>query len=254
MEIGPRYEALTLFVQRIAARSPISDTERALMLALPGTPQNVGARRDFVRLGEELHHACLVTRGIVARFAQLDDGSRQIIGFHIPGDMVDLYSLMLPRAVSQIEALTPSGILKIPHKVLRDLAFEHHGIASALWRDCVVDGQIVAQWLVNLGRRNARARMAHLLCEMALRFDQIGLLKQDMFPFSVTQEQLGEALGLTSVHVNRSLKVLREEGLVRLDRVHATILDWPGLRAVAEFDPEYLYLPEAANSAVLSGM
>ena len=98
MEIGPRYAALALFAKRIESRSAISPEERAALLALPGTAHSVSAHHDFVRLGEELHHACLVTEGVVARFGQLEDGSRQIVGLHIPGDMVDLYSVMLPRA------------------------------------------------------------------------------------------------------------------------------------------------------------
>lgn len=253
MEAGRRSEALGLFVQRIAARSVIDETERDALRSLPGMPRAVGARRDFVRLGEELDHSCLVSEGIVARFAQLDDGSRQITGFHIPGDMADLYSLMLPRAPTQLEALTPAGILRIPHRALREVADAHRGIAAALWRDCVIDGQIMAQWLVNLGRRDARARSAHLICEMAVRFAQIGRLRQGAFPFSVTQEQLGEALGMTSVHVNRSVRVLREEGLVSFTRVHAQILDWKGLQVAAEFDPAYLHLPPVADEAAHAG-
>ena len=96
MEIGPRSAALALFAKRLESRSAISAEERAAVLTLPGTPQTIGSHQDFVRLGEELHHACLIIEGVVARFAQLEDGSRQIIGLHIPGDMVDLYSLMLP--------------------------------------------------------------------------------------------------------------------------------------------------------------
>ena len=248
MEIGPRPAGLDLFVRRLESRSVISAEERAAVMALPGTPRTVAQHLDFVRLGEELHHACLVTEGVVARFAQLEDGSRQIIGLHIPGDMVDLYSLMLPRAPSPLRSLTACTILKIPHQGLRDLAFEHHGLSSALWRDCVADGHIVAQWLVNVGRRNARARTAHLLCEMAVRFAQIGLLRGHTFPFAVTQEYLADALGLTPVHVNRSLRVLREEGLVHLTRKEATITDWDGLQTAGEFDPAYLHLPADPKS------
>lgn len=243
MEIGPRPAALALFAQRLEARSEISDEERTALLALPGTPQKVSAHHEFVRLGEELTHACLVTDGVVARFAQLDDGSRQIIGFHIPGDMVDLYSLMLPRAPSPLQAQSRATILKVPHQALRDLAFNHRGLSSAFWRDCVADGHIVAQWLVNVGRRNARARTAHLICEMAVRYAQIDRLEHGVFPFPITQEQLADALGLTSVHVNRSLRGLRESGLVRLGRGEAAILDWDGLTRAAEFDPGYLHFP-----------
>ena len=251
MEVGPRPAALALFARRIESRSVISAADREALLALPGKSQSVSAHQDFVRLGESVNHSCLVVDGIVARFAQLDDGSRQIVDFHIPGDMVDLHSLMLPRAPWPLQALTRSTILKIPHQALRDAAFRHPDLLSALWRDCVADSHILAQWLVIIGLRNARARLAHLICEMALRFAQIGRLRNNSFPFPVTQEQLADALGLTSVHVNRSLKVLREEGLVRMTRSETTIMDWEGLAEAAEFDPTYLHLSADSDAAAL---
>lgn len=243
MGIVSQTGALKLFLKRLEFRSVITDAERAALLDLSGTPQHVEAHRDFVRLGEEVHHSCLVTQGMVARFAQLDDGSRQAIGFHIPGDMVDLYSLMLPRAPSPLQAMTRCSILKIPHASLRDLACSSPNLACAFWRDCVADGQLIAQWLVNVGRKNARARVAHLICEMAVRFDQIGMARNGVFPLALTQEQIADAVGLTSVHVNRSLRALREEGLVNLSRREAIVLNWHRLSALAEFDPAYLHLP-----------
>jgi CRP-like cAMP-binding protein len=245
MELGPRQGALRLFLRRLEARSTLSAIESEAVLGLSGQPQKVAANRDFVRLGEELIDSCLVVHGLVARFAQLEDGSRQIISLHVPGDMVDLYSLMMPRAASPLYALTGTTILKVPHEALRTLAFEHQNLAAALWRDCVVDGGIVAQWLVNVGRKNARARIAHLIAEMAVRYAQIGLCRNGEFPLPITQEQIGDALGLTSVHVNRSIKTLREDGLVRMSRSSVQILDWHGLTLAGEFNPAYLHLPEA---------
>lgn len=243
MEIGPGPVGLALFVQRIEARSTISAEERTALLALQGTVEMIDAHRDFVRLGEAVGNACLIVTGMVARFAQLEDGSRQKIAYHLPGDMVDLYSLMLPRAPSPLQALTRCTILKIPHGALRALSEEHPNLASALWRDCVVDGQIVAQWLVNVGRRDARSRIAHLLCELAVRYNQIGLLQRSSFPLAITQEQLADALGLTSVHVNRMLKTMREAGLVRFAQREVIIEDWSGLVNAAGFDAKYLFLP-----------
>ncbi len=242
MEIGPRLEALNLFLRRLEARSTISAAERDAVLALNGQPQKVDAHRDFVRLGEEVQESCLIVEGLVARFAQLEDGSRQIISLHVPGDMVDLYSLMLPRAPSPLQALTNSTVMKIPHEALRRLAFDYHGLSAAFWRDCVVDGAIIAQWLVNVGRKNARSRIAHLLCEIAVRSFHGGRMKNGGYPFPITQEQIGDALGLTSVHVNRSIRALRDEGVVQMSRQEVTILDWQRLASIAEFDLAYLHL------------
>jgi len=247
MEIGPRQAALRLFLRRLEARSEMSLSEREAVLALGGQPLKVPAHRDFVRYGEELGCSCLIIEGLVARFSQLDDGSRQIISLHVPGDMVDLYSLMLPKSPSPLQALANTTVIRVPHKALHMLAFEQHGLSAAFWRDCVVDGAIVAQWLVNVGRRNARGRIAHLICEMTVRYALIGELADGGFPFPITQEQLGDALGLTSVHVNRSIKTLREDGLLRMVRGRAIILDWAGLTSLAEFDPAYLHLPFAPD-------
>jgi CRP-like cAMP-binding protein len=251
VEIGSRMQALRLFTQRLEFRSAISEADRAALMDLAGVPQQVEAHRDFVRLGERVQHACLVTEGVIARFAQLEDGSRQVIGFYIPGDMVDLYSLMLPSAPSPLQALTRSTILKIPHSALREIAFHSPELACAFWRDCVADGQLVAQWLVNVGRKNARSRVAHLICEMAVRYDQIGQMRNGAFPLPLTQEQIADATGLTPVHVNRSLRALREEGLVGVARREAVIRNWAGLSDLAEFDPTYLHLPTSSGTVQL---
>lgn len=248
MEIGPRKQALSAFVQRLIVRSPLGNDEVSALLALPAHPQKVAAHRDFVRLGDDVDHACLIVDGLAARFAQLQDGSRQTISLHIPGDMADLYSLMLPKAPSTLHALTDTTIVKIPHEALRGLTAAYPAIANAFWRDCVVDGNIIAQWLVNVGRRNSRARLAHLLCEMAVRTGGADGPPAS-FPLRMTQEQLADALGLTSVHVNRTLKAMREEGLARLTRRELIIEDWHRLVQAGEFDPSYLALPETASSS-----
>jgi CRP-like cAMP-binding protein len=250
VEIGPRNEALDLFLRRLGARSSLTDREREAVLSLSGEPERISAHRDFVRLGEETQHSCLIVDGLVARFAQLEDGSRQIVSLHVPGDMVDLYSLILPRAPSPLHALTASIIIKVPHSALRRLAFKHEGLSAAIWRDCVVDGAIMAQWLVNIGRKNARSRLAHLICEMAVRYAQVGQVENGSFLFPVTQEQLGDATGLTPVHVNRSLKSLREEGLIQWIKARVTVLDWDRLSDAGEFSADYLHLaaPEVEAS------
>lgn len=253
MEIGPRLDALKLFLARLEARSSLNEKEREAVLSLDGEPERWGAHRDFVRLGEETQHCCLVVEGLVARFAQLEDGSRQIVSLHVPGDMVDLYSLLLPNAPSPLHALTASTIIRVPHAAVRRLAFKHEGLSAALWRDCVVDGAVMAQWLVNVGRKNARSRIAHLICEMAVRYAHVGRVESGSFIFPVTQEQLGDALGLTPVHVNRSLKSLREEGLIQWIKAQVTILDWDRLSNAGEFNADYLHLsrevtPSAAGA------
>ncbi|WP_030539700.1 Crp/Fnr family transcriptional regulator [Sphingobium sp. DC-2] len=250
MSFAPATETFQLFLNKVQVRSPLSAEEQEAVLRLPARPRQIAAHGEIVRLGEQVSHSCLVASGLVSRFSQMEDGRRQHISFHIAGDMVDLYSLMLPAAPSALVALTATTIFEIPHTALSELAFRFPALAAAFWRECVIDGNIVAQWLVSAGRRDARGRLAHLLCEMAVRSAQIGKYVDGSFPFPITQEQISDALGLTSVHVNRSIKALREEGLIQTSRGMVTIIDWEALSFAGEFDPAYLHLPPLPRTAV----
>jgi len=235
-----------LFLDRLLAHSELDETEQAAVAGLPAVRMDVAAHRDVVRLGERVDHACLVEAGLVGRFGQTETGARQFVSVHTPGEMVDLHSLMVPEANAAVNALTGSTVLRVPHSSLRDVGLRYPAIAAALWRDCVMQGAIVAQWLVNVGRRDARSRLAHLLCEMAHR-SQRGDAPAMTYAFPMTQEQLGDALGLTAVHVNRTLMGLRDDGLVEISRGSVKILDWRTLVAAAEFDPGYLQVSNGAQ-------
>lgn len=227
------------FLDRLAVRSELTREERLAILDLPGHRLAVSARRDFVREKEETAFSCLIISGLVARFGQLNSGTRQITAFHIPGDMADLHSAVRPIGIGGLCALTDTTILKVPHDAIRSVAARYPAIAEALWRDCMIDSAVLMQWVVNVGRRDARTRLAHILCEMAVRYgsDRDALAE---FAFPVTQEQLGEAAALTGVHLNRVLRKLREANLVTLRNGVVSIHDWSGLAAVGEFDPAYL--------------
>lgn len=241
-------ESFRLFLRKLAAHTELTAEQERAVLALPALTRKIAANREIIRLGERVEHACLVAEGVVSRFAQLEDGRRQLLTFHIAGDMADLHSLALPAAPDALLAASATTIFQIPHGALRDLSADHPTLAAALWRDCIINGNIVAQRLVNIGRRTARGRMAHLLCELALRYRAVGEYRDGRFPLAVTQELMADALGLTAVHVNRSLKVLRDEGLVQLSRSEAQIHDWGGLVEAAEFDPGYLCLAQPGEA------
>ncbi|MCC2977040.1 Crp/Fnr family transcriptional regulator [Sphingomonas sp. PL-96] len=242
-------ESLRLFLGKLAAHTDLTAEQERAVLALPAAPKRIAANREIIRLGERVDYACLVAEGVVSRFAQLEDGRRQLITFHIAGDMANLFSLALPAAPGALLAASATTIFQIPHGALRDLTADYPILAAALWRDCIIDGNIVAQRLVNIGRRTARGRVAHLLCELALRYRAIGEVRDGRFPLAITQELMADALGLTAVHVNRSLKVLRDEGLAQISRSEVQIHDWDGLVEAAEFDPDYLCLPRPDGDA-----
>jgi CRP-like cAMP-binding protein len=231
---------LQRFLDRLTRRSVLTQEEQQAILALPTQAAQVRANRDFVALGERTDHSCLITDGLVGRFDQNAEGARQITALHVPGDMVDLHSVVLPQATSALQALSVATILRIPHSAIRLTTRKYPALAEALWRDCMVDVAITSQWVVNVGRRNARSRIAHLLCEMATRLQADSRIGRMSFSFEVTQAQLADATGLTSVHVNRVLKTLREERIADVGRNEVVIWDWDELVAVGEFDPNYL--------------
>jgi CRP-like cAMP-binding protein len=229
------------FVRNLEARSIIGPGERAAALALPGHPAQVGTNRDFVRLDEVVNHACLVVEGLVGRFGQTREGARQITALHIAGDMADLHSVVVPKASSALQALSVTTIFRIPHDALRETAAKFPRLAEAFWRECVIDGSVLAEWVVNVGRRSALASMAHLLCEMACRYRWKKPGPDMSYDFAATQTHIGDMLGLTSVHVNRTLMELRGLDIATFKGRRVTIHDWQALVRLGDFDPTYLH-------------
>ncbi len=244
--------AVDLFLNRLVSHSPLNDEECAEILALPVSSIDIAQHADIARMGETLDYACLVSDGLIGRFGQREDGSRQFVSVHVPGEMVDLPSLMLPQAMTVLHALTGSSILRVPHEALRDLSFRYPAIAAAFWRDCVLDAGIIAQWVINLGSRQARSRLAHFFCELSVRYRLMDQSDGRTFRLPMTQEQLGDALGLTPVHINRTLQGLRGDGLVSFERGRVEVLDPFLLEATAEFDSGYLMPPRLPGSGPAS--
>lgn len=234
--------ALAQYLDRLALRSPLTDEERAALLALAPVSTLADVQGDFVRLGERVTHACLIVDGLAARFAQIRNGARSTVALHIPGDMADLHSVVAPHVTWALRAIGPTRILRVPHKPLRALVDGMPGIAFAFWRDCVVDANVLAQWTVNVSRKDALARIAHLFAELAVRHAAVGLERDNSFPFQITQGDLADAVGLTPVHLNRVLKVLRGNGIATKEPGRVVIHDEARLRQIGEFEADYLQL------------
>lgn len=227
------------FLDRLASRSILTKEEQEAVLNLPGHAEQVTDNRDFVPLGRRVDHACLIVAGLVGRFDQNGEGQRQITAMHVPGDMCDLQSIVQTMPTSALQSLSVATILRVPHTAIRAAASRYPALAEAFWRDCMVDAAILSQWVVNVGRRDAKTRMAHLICEMATRLNHGG---SSEYPFDlpITQAQLGEATALTAVHVNRTLQSLRADGLIEWHQRLIRIPQWETLAALGEFDPAYL--------------
>jgi CRP-like cAMP-binding protein len=235
------------FLDKLVSRSGLGPAERQAILDLPARPAQIGTNRDFVRLGERVHHASFVVAGLVGRFGQNRAGNRQITAIHIPTDMVDLHSVVAPDACSALQALSVTTILRVPHQALRDVARGYPAIAEAFWRECVVDSAVLAEWVVNVGRRDAKSRLAHLLCEVACRVEGGGEKLGFDVPFPATQTHIADMTGLTAVHVNRTLRALRDDDVVDLRSQSIRILDWKRLVRIGDFNDDYLRLGKAAN-------
>ncbi len=227
------------FLSRITARSVLSTKEKDAILTLPAQTVTLKAKRDFVQEKEETSYCCLVDSGLVGRFGQLENGTRQITAFHIPGDMADLHAAVRPIGTGGLQALTNATVMRIPRDAIRTLMARYPAVAEAFWRDCMLDAAVLTQWVMNVGRRDAPTRLAHMFCEMALRYGHDRQARRE-YAFPVTQEQLGEAVALTGVHINRSLKSLRDSGLVTVKKGVVHIHSWSKLVRVGEFDPTYL--------------
>jgi CRP-like cAMP-binding protein len=240
--ISSQSAALQLFVSRLASRSVLTAAEKNAVLGLSGRIKQVKAHVDFVAYGEMVDHSCLVVAGCVGRFGQSGDGARQITCLYVPGDVADLPSVMSPKSGWGLSALTGTTLLQIPHGDIRRIAANHPGVAEALWRDCVADGSIFSEWVVNVGHRNALARLAHLFCEMAIRSERAGKGNKQSFPLPITQTDLGDATGLTSVHVNRTLRELRTRSVAEMRAGTVTIHDWDQLVTIGEFDDTFMLL------------
>jgi CRP-like cAMP-binding protein len=233
--------ALGRFLDRLLLRSTLGESAQQTIRHLPGRIVTLGREQDFAGPGAKHTSAHLVISGLAASWSEASDGQRQITAFHIPGDMPDLQSLVLPDMILGLQALVPTTVLRIPHEALRAAAADAE-IAEAFWRDCAADAAIANEWVVNVGRRKARPRIAHLVCEVATRLGAVNGDNEFSFRLPVTQNQIGSATGLSTVHVNRSLQELKKDGLALLGGAEARVLDWKGLRDAAGFDPAYLHI------------
>lgn len=234
-------------LMKLRARDDISaEEEQALRDAL-GEVQTIPADRTFIQAGKELNNSTLLLEGFICRYKDLSDGQRQITELHVAGDFADLHSFTLKHLDHNIMTLTPSKVVQVPHENLKKITEAHPHLARMMWFSTNLDAAIHREWEVSLGRRSALQRTAHLFCELQVRLGIVGLASEREYALPITQTELAECLGLTSVHVNRVLKELRERRLVEFRSKRVAIRDLAELRHEAEFDPAYLYLDKRAR-------
>jgi CRP-like cAMP-binding protein len=229
-------------LRKLSSLGPISAEEAAVIQALPFVIRDFRSGQDIVRERDRPAQACVMLSGLTCRVKIVGDGARQINSCHIPGDIPDLQSLLLHKMDHGLTTVTRSRVALVPHSALMQLITAHPRLGLLLWRDTLIDGSIFREWMCSIGRRPALVRIAHLFCELFVRYRTIALTEGSSMPFHLTQTNLGDAQGLSVVHVNRVIRELRQEGLIEIGDRRLTILDWDALSALADFDEEYLHL------------
>jgi CRP-like cAMP-binding protein len=233
-------------IAKLERSGALTLAEKSALADLVAHTRDLRPFTDIIHAGERPVECRLLLDGWACRYKLLPDGKRQITGFAIAGDLCDLSGLLAGAMDHSVCTLTRASVAVIPCGPLLDLMDEHSGIARALWCETLVEGAIAREWVVNVGRRPAYQRIAHLLCEMALRLGAVVQAHGSSFVFPIRQEELADATGLSKVHVNRTLQEMRRDGLIGWTGPEVTIPDWERLQSAGMFRPGYL-LPNGAH-------
>jgi len=229
-------------LRRLRKRDAIGVAEERAIREMVSETRRISGHTVLIREGERLDQSILLISGWLARAVEIPAGTRHITELHVPGDFADLHGFTLKRLDHDVVALTESIIGLVPHERLTKLTDRFPHLARIYWFSTNVDAAIHRQWAVSLGRRDAISRTAHLFCELFFRLDVVGKTNGLSYDFPITQNQLSSCLGLTPVHVNRTLQALRRQSLIELENKRLTILNLAELQKTGDFDPAYLYL------------
>jgi len=229
-------------VNHLCRVGDLSAEDRGAILKVKGEVRLARRHEDIVKSGSVPTSCILVLRGFLQRYSSRRDGSRQIHSFYIAGDAPSLESMHLDVMDNNICAVVNSEIALIQHSELLNLMAERPAVQALIWRSALVQSSLYREWLMRNSRLPADGAMAHLFCEMYIRSNVSGLVEQNSCEMPLTQEMLADALGLTGVHVNRTLQQLRETGMVDHKNGRLFVHDSRKLAAFADFDPHYLHL------------
>jgi CRP-like cAMP-binding protein len=230
-------------IRKLEIGNTLLETDRARLEGLVGATVRILPRQNVVDEDDIPGSAHLVLDGFACRYKVLRDGRRAILAFLLPGDFCDLHLALLGRMDHAIGTISACTFARIPFASIEELTFNHPRIARALWWSTLWDEAIMREWLASMGQRAAGPQLAHLICELFIRLQITGNVIDNSFAFPFTQEELGDTLGISSVHVNRVLQQLREKALIILHARRLTILDSQRLLKFAGFKSSYLHIP-----------
>lgn len=223
--------------------STLSQASRRLLANSFRPPSFVPAGADIVTRGQRPDHCTLIVSGWACRYNTLPDGRQQTLALHVSGDFVDLHSFPIKVMDHGVRALTDCSISTMSHAHVRTITETDAHLSRLLWLLTLIDAAILRQWLLSSGQRSALEHTAHLLCELWTRLQTAGLAAPGQsFELPISQQELAVALGISPVHLSRTMAELRARNLFVWGSTLAQILDWESLRTLAQFDPTYLIL------------
>lgn len=227
---------------------PLTSADVHLLSEVVEPARIVEARADIAEEGEDPRAVNVLVSGWACRYRQFEDGRRQIISILLPGDCCDPHIFLLDRRDHAIGALTQVSVARIPGHSMAEIANRSANLDLAFHRAALTASAIQREWTVSLGRRSGAERLAHLCCELHARLTAVGLAEGTTCPMPLTQPDLADALGQTTVHINRTLQDLRAARLLALKSRRLTLLDPERLRRLGKFDPSYLHLRAAEDT------
>ncbi|HEY0597788.1 Crp/Fnr family transcriptional regulator [Sphingopyxis sp.] len=243
MELGP----LSILIRKLLSHSLLSTADQEAIAALPHKIKTLPQGGSILREGDQAEICPILLSGFAYRQKVASDGGRQIVALKLPGDALDLQSLYLQKADHDVRMLTPAELALVPLAAIEQLTIARPGVARAILIDILIESSISREWLLNIGRRNALARLAHLLCELHDRVSDIASETSDHFEIPLTQEQLADLLGLTPVHINRMVRQLEKMGAIGRPSRSLTILNFAELAKISSFSSAYLHRSNASR-------
>jgi CRP-like cAMP-binding protein len=244
--LNPKHNPL---IHKLDSIFTLTDDERQALKILPMQVVVIKEGQDIVRAGDRPSRSCLLLSGVACVYKVTGDGKRQIMAFNIAGDIPDLQSLHLEVLDNSLGTLTPCRVGFITHEALRDICERYPRITAAFWRETLIDAAVFREWVINVGRREAYNRMAHVFCEMLVRLRAVGLADDHGCTLPITQAEFADAIGVSTVHVNRVLQEMRAHGIIELKGDRLKVPDWETLKRAGDFDPTYLHLKREQAAA-----
>jgi CRP-like cAMP-binding protein len=236
-----------IFVHHLGLIGKLSDADKQALLSIKGEIRNLRPGEDILRDGDRPSYSVVVISGLLQRYTMSPEGKRQIHSFYLPTDTPCLEAVHIGVMDNNLGAITQSRVGLVPLPELFRVMNTHPNLTALMWRETLVQASILRAWLMRNSQTLAHEQMAHLFCEIMTRAKAAGLAQGDTCDLPIRQEDLGDAIGMTNVHVSRTLAIIRASGSVEFRGGKLTITNWEQLVQIAQFDGSYLHLPEAGT-------